>query len=214
MYLFTSKCTIELFPVFGYYESRYYRHFVRAFWCLFHLWKFQNQATINCDARSENSCGLWGVGFGWEWAGWWKWSPSWCERRLRGKIVRSCENFLANRIGTMRQIDEQTGQEIYSQTQKLISLEITSRPQLHFSSRPRKAAEPGGRHQDLPPPPSARTIDLPWPWPISKDHSPERVYLENWWTFYWNPHLRPLLRFPTAREREKLKDKRPSCLSF
>ena len=80
---------------------------------------------------------------------------------------------MANGIGKRRQMVEQTGQAVYSQAQmvaraegpgawqgaKLVkqrphpqgnlsspglsSLEITSRPQLYFSSRPRKAAKPG-----------------------------------------------------------------------
>ena len=51
---------------------------------------------------------------------------------------------MASGIGKLRQMAEPTGRAIYSQIQKVTSLEIASRPQLYFSSRPRKAAKSGG----------------------------------------------------------------------
>ena len=48
----------------------------------------------------------------------------------------------------IRQIAEQTGWAIYSQTQKVTSVEITSRSQLYFSARPREVSKPRGQRQD------------------------------------------------------------------
>ena len=81
----------------------------------------------------------------------------------------------------------------------LSSLDVTSRPQLFFSSWCRKAAKPGGWHQDqlqwLMTPATDQSVD--------GDHDPERAHLENWWRLYWNPPLRPSLRFWPVRKRYK-----------
>ena len=59
-------------------------------------------------------------------------------------------NSLASGIGKLRQTAEHNGGAIYRQRQKVASLEITSRSQLCFSSRPRKAAKPGWQLQNQP----------------------------------------------------------------
>ena len=137
------------------------------------------------------------------------------------RIVRSKENSLANGIVKLRQTAEHNGRAIHSQGQMVTrerlrkaklgskdltsqgnltspglgSLQITSRSQLYFSSRPRKAAKPGGQLQDR----------WQWlktsQWSIIRDHNPKRSHLENWWIFCWNPPLRAPLRFQPAGER-------------
>ena len=75
----------------------------------------------------------------------------------------------------------------------LFYLETVSRPQLYFSSKPRKAAKLGEQCQN-------QLKTLPCHWPVSGDHDSERAHQESQWKFYWNPPLRPPLRFLPVRE--------------
>ena len=62
-------------------------------------------------------------------------------------------NLLASTLGKLRPVAEHNDWAIHKQIQKVTSLEITSGPQLCFSSGPRKSAKPGGWHQ----------VPLQWP---------------------------------------------------
>ena len=100
----------------------------------------------------------------------------------------------------LRQRAEQTGWAIYSQIQKVISLEITFRPQLYFSLRPRKAAKPGEWYQN-----QLRWLITSCP---GTDQSIKITTLkEHTWRaneYSAETLWRPLLRFPPARERTPL----------
>ena len=100
-------------------------------------------------------------------------------------------------MGKLGQKTKQTGWAICCQIQKLTSWEITSRPQLHFGFRPRKAAKPGGQCQN-----QVQWLTTSWP---GSDQSVGTSTLKGhtwktWWIL-WSPLRQP----PTTQPLKALK---------
>ena len=76
-------------------------------------------------------------------------APYGTNMRTHMLILRQDSEKLGKSRGKWkRETAEHNGRALYSQIQKVTSLKITLRPQLYFSSRPKKPAKPGGLGQD------------------------------------------------------------------